>query len=205
MSKPILYFVCYSIAAGKSEFSLFSIVIVALAALSAFIAFVVFRYKLSKKARNAKKLISMLERKDDSFKYETLNKTVREAYFMVQKSLASGDLSYLSEYVSEDFANEFKEKLLFARTNADNYGKYKLKEIVPVVVNNDSDDSRDHIWFYVNGNSTNYDVDVIIDNQFGSNNKGAKMPGEYWQFVRGHKGWVLNKILLSNEYDNLSH
>lgn len=188
----------------KSEFSIFNVILIVLAALSALAAFAVFRIKLSRQARNTKKLISMLERKDSAWKYQTICEQARNTYFAVHKILVSADMSCASEYMSEKFFTEFREKLSLPKMNNNASDIIRLKEIVPVAVHDDTDDRFDCVWFYINGNSTNCSIDTVINEQLTKKSRETAESGEYWQFVRGGKGWMLNKILQANEKDKIT-
>ncbi len=177
---------------------------VVLAILTALLLFTIFKIKLSINAINTKKLILMLERKDSAWKYTNICKRANNTYFAVHKMLLTGNISCISEYITEDFCEVFKEKLLLSSAKRNPSAKIKLKEIKPVVVHDDTDDNLDCVWFYINGNSTNYNIDDMLNELLPQNSKDIVYSGEYWQFVRRAQVWMLNKILSVNEVENLN-
>ncbi len=176
---------------------------VVLAILTALILFVIYKLKLSKNAINTKILVLMLERKDGAWKYKNLCKRAKDVYFAVHKMLLSRNVSFISEYITEDFCDEFKEKLLVSTASRNASAKIKLKEIMPVAVYDDMDDKLDYVWFYINGNSTNYNIDDMLSDMLPKNSNKIVYIGEYWQFVRSECGWMLNKIMSVNEVDDI--
>ncbi len=191
-----------SIGRRSSGFYIIAVLMI-LSILFAFALFTIFKAKIYQNAINTKKLILMLERKDSAWKYTDICKRATNTYFAVQKILSSANVSYMSDYITNEFSEEFKGKLLISSAGLKSSSKYKLKEIKPISVYDDTDDTLDHVWFYVNGKSTNYSVDSILDTQLPGNDNKIVYSGEYWQFVRGECGWMLNKIISVNEVDDI--
>ena len=67
----------------------------------------------------------------------------------------------------------------------------------------DPDDSKDFVWFYIEGRMVDYTIDthtrMIVE--------GTTLPSgfeEYWQFTRTPGGgWVLNRILQKDEAEQI--
>lgn len=168
-------------------------------------AAIIYRFRLSKYARNTKKLLAMLERRDSAWKYKNIQRQVKTAYFAVQKAWTAMDLSISKAYMSAELMDNFHTKLSWMqyqrRKNV--LKKVKLSEAIPVALNDDPDDSKDYVWFYIKGRM----VDYTIDTDTGAVVDGSTMADsfeEYWQFTRvGGGGWVLNKILQKDEADQI--
>ena len=80
--------------------------------------------------------------------------------------------------------------------------KISLVSALPVAVYDDSDNSRDYIWFYIKGRMVDYTIDtetqLIVE---GSTSPSSFV--EYWKFVRKNDSWVLSNILQKNEEDQI--
>ena len=80
--------------------------------------------------------------------------------------------------------------------------KISLVSALPVAVYDDSDNSRDYIWFYIKGRMVDYTIDT--DTQLIV--EGRTTPAsfvEYWKFVRKENNWVLDSILQKNEENQI--
>lgn len=168
-------------------------------------ATIIFRLKLSKYRRNTKKLMSMLEKQDNAWKYKNIQKQVYNTYHIVQKSWSNLNMEPARAYMSEELFESFQIKLNWMeyRNQKNVLEKIKLLDAIPVSVYDNIDDSLDYVWFYIKGRM----VDYIIDTQTNfkvSGSSAAENFEEYWQFVRREDGrWVLNKILQKDESDKI--
>ena len=174
-------------------------------ALTFFGAAIVYRLRLSKYARNTKKLLGMLERKDSAWKYKNIQRQVKTTYFAVQKAWTAMDLTPAKVYMSAELLDNFKTKLSWMeyKHQRNILKKIKLRDAVPVALHDAPDDTKDHVWFYIKGKM----VDYTIDTDTGAITDGSTTANsfeEYWQFTRtGGGGWVLNKILQKDESDQI--
>ncbi|MBO5779156.1 MAG: Tim44 domain-containing protein, partial [Clostridia bacterium] len=168
-------------------------------------AAIAYRLRLSKYARNTKKLLTMLERKDSAWKYKNILRQVKTAYFAIQKGWTAMDLSLCKVYMTESLRENFHTKLSWMQYQRKKnvLKKVKLSDAIPVSLYDDPDDSKDFVWFYIKGRMVDYTIDVdtnrVID--------GSTIPGsfeEYWQFTRtSGGGWVLNQILQKDEAEQI--
>lgn len=168
-------------------------------------ATVAYRLRLSKYARNTKKLLAMLERRDSAWKYKNIQRQVKTAYFAVQKAWTQMDLSISKAYMTHALTESFHTKLSWMqyqrRRNV--LKKVKLSDAIPVALYDDPDDSKDFVWFYIKGRMIDYTIDTdtkaVVD--------GSTLPDsfeEYWQFTRTPGGgWVLNQILQKDEAEQI--
>lgn len=174
--------------------------------IGAFGGALLYRFRLSKYARNTKRLLLMLEKKDSAWKYKNLQKQIKEIYFKVQKSWSNGSMRPAMAFMSEELYNNHQHQLdLMAKEKKRNVLKrIRLIEAKPVAVHDSEDDALDHVWFYVKGRM----VDYIVDTDTGVRIKGsnrAKVFEEYWQLRRtGKKLWVLHKILQKDQGDMIA-
>ena len=110
-----------------------------------------------------------------------------------------------TKYLSDELLESFNIKLNWMKHRKE---KNILKNItllktLPVSVYDDSDNSRDHIWFYIKGKM----VDYTINTETMTKTDGSKSTTsfvEYWQYIRKDDRWVLNKILQKNEEDKIA-
>ena len=169
-------------------------------------AAIVFRLRLSRYARNTKKLMSLLQKKDSAWKYKYIQRQVRATYFAVQKAWSHLDMQPAKQYMSDSLYNTFQTQLNWMKVkNQRNVLKnVRLREAVPVSVYDDRDDSLDHVWFYIKGRM----IDYTVDTQTNQKLEGVSVPEsfcEYWQFIRTEENrWVLNQILQEDEADQIA-
>lgn len=165
-----------------------------------------FRLRLSKYARNTKKLLALLERKDSAWKFKHIQKQVKATYFAVQKAWTKLDMTTAKSFMSDELFESFQTRLKWMKMKKERnvLKKIKLIEAVPVSVYDDKDDTRDHVWFYIKGNM----VDYTVNTETNMRTDGDILPKsfcEYWQFTRRDSGvWVLNLILQEDEADNIA-
>lgn len=165
-----------------------------------------FRLRLSRSARNTKRLMALLEKKDSAWKYKHLQHRVRVSYFAIQKAWSRLDMQPSRQYLSESLYNTFQTQLNWMKVkNQQNILKHvRLREAIPVAVHDDPDDSLDHVWFYIKGRM----IDYTVDTQTGQRLEGNPFPEsfcEYWQFVRVEGNlWVLNQILQEDQAQEIA-
>ena len=165
-----------------------------------------FRFRLSKYAKNTKKLLALLERKDSAWKFKHIQKQVKATYFAVQKAWTKCDMTPAKAFMSDELFESFQTKLKWMKMKKERnvLKKIKLIEAVPVSVYDDRDDTRDHVWFYIKGRM----IDYTVNTETNLKTDGANLPQsfcEYWQFIRKDGGvWVLNMILQEDEADNIA-
>lgn len=168
-------------------------------------AAIIFRFKLSKYARNTKKLMSLLETKDNAWKYKDIQKQVNDTFYIVQKAWTGLDMQPAQNYMSEELYESFNTKISWMsfRNQRNVLKNIKLLEAVPVSVYDNDDDSLDYVWFYIKGRMVDYMIDTQTNLKI-SGKTSAESFGEYWQFIRTADGrWVLNKILQKDEADQI--
>lgn len=168
-------------------------------------ASIVFGIKTAKRARNSKKIMKMLQNKDNAWKYKEVEKQVEQTYHIVQKCWTNMDMSPAKLYMSEELYENFNTKLNWmAYKNQRNVLKMiRLVDAQPVSVYDNEDDSLDHIWFYIEGSMIDYTVDTVTNSKI-SGNIFPESFVEYWQFVRkSNRRWVLNKILQKEEAEEI--
>ncbi len=166
---------------------------------------IVFHYQLSKRSRKAKKLMKQMLKSDNAWKFKNIQTTVEQSFYAIQTGWSNLDMSPASKYMSDELYDSFQTKLNWMefRHEKNILKNIKLLHALPVAVHDDSDNTRDHVWFYIKGKM----VDYIIDTDTQLKLSGTTAPSkfvEYWQFVRKDNDWVLNKILQKNESDQIA-
>lgn len=167
---------------------------------------ILLRFKLFKYGRNTKKLMKMLEKKDSAWKYKNLQKRVRNAYFLIQKSWTAMDMTPAEGVMSKSLFDEFQTKLAWMeyRRQRNVLKRIRLSEAVPVSVYDDENNELDYVWFYIKGSMADYIINTET-NETVSGSTSSEGFAEYWQFTRNSKGdWVLNKILQEDEADKIA-
>ena len=167
---------------------------------------IVFRFRLSRSARNTKKLMTLLHKKDSAWKYKHIQRQVRDSYFAIQKAWSHSDMQSAKQHMSDNLYDTFQTQLNWMKVkNQRNVLKnVRLREAIPVSVHDDRDDSLDHVWFYIKGRM----IDYTVDTQTNQRLEGSPFPesfGEYWQFIRTEGDrWVLNQILQEDRADEIA-
>lgn len=166
-------------------------------------ASIAFYLRCAKLKHNTKKLMGMLERKDNAWKYLNLQKNVRAAYFAIQNAWTNLDMTPAREYMAEALFEEFQDKLRDMKKHQERnvLQSIRLLDAIPIALYDSSDDRQDFVWILIKGKMADY----TVDSERGVIIKGDKKPFrfcEYWQFVRKEgKHWALNKILQQQEGD----
>ena len=165
---------------------------------------IIFYIRISRRARKAKRLMKQMKQGDSAWKYKNVSATVEESFYAIQNAWTNMDMSTASEYMAEDLLESFRTKL--------NWMKYKnqrnvlenirLVKALPVAVHDDSDDSRDFVWFYIKGRMVDYTIDTNTRSVLEGSTATSSFV-EYWQYVRNGDRWVLNKILQKNEENQI--
>ncbi len=159
---------------------------------------------VSIKARRCTKAMRKLVKKDSAWKYKNILKTVKNAFYYIQKAWTDMNLPSASNYLSSDLYSKFQTELNWMEYTKEKniLKKIKLLDALPVYVYDDPDNSKDYIWFYIKGKMVDYTINTET-NQILSGNKIPASFVEYWQFIRKENTWVLNKILQEDENDQI--
>ena len=141
-----------------------------------------------------------IKKSDRAWKYKNVSKNVEESFFAIQNAWTNMDLSTASKYMSDELLDSFNTKLSWMeyKKQRNVLKKIKLLRALPVAVYDDSDDTRDYIWFYIKGKMVDYTIDTDT-HMVLEGSKLALSFVEYWRFIRKDGRWVLDKILQKNE------
>lgn len=171
----------------------------------AYLSVIVFRYKLSRRARKARKIIKAITKGDSSWKFKNVISNVDQGFCVIQNAWAERDMSLASEFVTEQFSQSLQTQLNWMKyKNQKNIlKKIKLLSALPVAVHDDPNDENDHIWFYIKGKMIDYVIDTETMKKLSGSTSPAKFE-EYWQYVRKDDKWLLNKILQIDEEDQIA-
>lgn len=166
---------------------------------------IIFKIKIINAKIKSKKLMRILDNKDAAWKYKNVQQQVEKAYFILQKAWTNQEMDKAREYIDKSLYNNFQSKLewMQIRRQKNILNKISLIDAVPILVNDDEDDSKDYIWYYIKGSMIDYTVDIdtkkIVD---GQNIKTRFI--EYWKFCRKDKNsWVLCEILQEDEKNKI--
>lgn len=165
---------------------------------------IIFYVKLTKRSRKSKKLMKQMVQSDNAWKYKDISTIVKDAFHAIQVAWANMDMTPAAEYMSDELYDSFQTKLnwMAYRNQKNVLENISLLQVLPVAVYDDTDNSRDFVWFFIKGRM----VDYIIDTNTQLKLSGSTAPTsfiEYWQFVRKEEKWVLNKILQKNESEQI--
>lgn len=166
---------------------------------------IVYRLKISKYARNTRKLMKMLDKKDSAWKFKNIQRQVKEIFYALQNAWLNSDLTPTKHYLSDELFENYQTKLSWMkyRKQRNVLNNIKLIEAVPVSVYDSDDDTKDYVWFYIKGRMVDYIIDTETNLKISGSTKSESFV-EYWQFVRNENGnWVLNKILQKDESNEI--
>lgn len=165
---------------------------------------ILFYIKLTKRSRNAKKLMKQMMQSDNAWKYQDISATVKDSFMAIQTAWANMDLSPAAQYMSDELYDSFQMKLnwMSFRNEKNILKNIQLLQALPVAVHDDCDNSRDYIWFYVKGKMVDYIIDADTQMKISGNTFATSFV-EYWQFTRRENDWILNQILQKNESDQI--
>jgi len=166
---------------------------------------IVFYVKVLRSSINNKKYIKLLGKKDISWNYKDLENQVIDAFYSIQESWTNMDMKPSKKYMSKDLYESFIIKLNFMEMNNKRnvLKNIRLVDIKPISVNDDDDDDKDFVWFYIKGRMIDYIMDTRTDD-FLEGSKYSKSFVEFWKFVRkGKNKWVLTKIKQKDELDSI--
>ena len=165
---------------------------------------IVFYIQLTKRSRKAKKLMKQMTQSDNAWKFKEVSVDVEDAYMAIQEAWANMDMTPVKRYMSDELFDKFQTQL--------NWTKYKnqkhvmeniqLLKALPVAVHDDSDNSRDYIWFYIKGKMIDYTLNTETQSVVEGSTIAASFV-EYWKFVRKDNRWVLDKILQKDEENKI--
>ncbi len=158
--------------------------------------------KRTKKIKRNKELLLLLGKNDSSFNPQQLQRHVENTYFEIQKAWSDNQIFRVKHLMDDSLYEEFLELLKqnerMGKRNV--LSKIKLLRAEPLQVFDHSDDSRDHIWYYIKGKMV--DKTVYVDSQstdselkniFCSDKNPSRFV-EYWKFIKKDDNWVLAKI-----------
>ncbi|EJO5348329.1 Tim44 domain-containing protein [Clostridium botulinum] len=158
------------------------------------------KVKISRKSRDTEKVISRLEKIDNSYSKDMLEKRVQETYFKMQRAWTSFNLEISKEYMSEDIYELHKSKLAWMKMRDERnvLKNIKLISAKPVGVQHYKDNSKDIVWFCIQGEM----IDYIINKKSKQVIDGRTVNSsfiEYWKFIKKNNSWVVDLIMQEKE------
>lgn len=165
-----------------------------------FFTAIVFYLKIIRASINSKRLLKLLDDKDKSWNYRSIEQQVINTFYSVQESWTNMDMSASKEYMADDLYETFNTKLEWMQMgNKRNVlKKIKLINLKPISIYDDEDDSKDLIWFYIKGKMVDYIINTETNEKIEGNDY-SKSFVEFWKFVKKDNKWVLAKILQKDE------
>ena len=168
-------------------------------------AAIVFRFRLSRYARNTKRLLRLLQKKDSAWKYKHMQSRVKEAFYAIQRAWTASDMQPARQYLSATLFDSFQTKLSWMKIRGQRnvLERIRLVEAIPVALHDDEDDRQDFVWFYIKGRMVDYTLDLETDEVLDGSTMTSSF-AEYWQFTRtAENRWVLDQILQEDEGDSI--
>ena len=166
-----------------------------------FASTIILYFKVLRASFNSKRYLRLLDNKDITFKYKTIEKRVIETFYVVEEAWTNNDIVKAKDYMDKDLYENFKSKLEWMDINnrRNILKKIRLVNLKPVSVYDDNDDKKDLIWFYIKGKMIDYIVDTKTKSIVSGDTKNKSFV-EFWKFVKNEKNkWVLSEILQEDE------
>lgn len=165
---------------------------------------IIFAMRVYKKQRKSKKLIRQLKRIDKGWNYNDIEKRVKEAFYIIQNAWCERNQDIARDYMSDRIyeLHSNKTNWMIIKNQKNILKDVYLLDIKPVCVKDFLDDSKDAIWFYIKASMVDYTIDEITMEIIEGNSRREKFV-EYWKFIRGEHGWVLDEILQEDEFQTM--
>lgn len=166
-----------------------------------FASTIILYFKVLRASFNSKRYLRLLDNKDITFKYKTIEKRVIETFYVVEEAWTNNDIVKAKDYMDKDLYENFKSKLEWMDINnrRNILKKIRLVNLKPVSVYDDNDDKKDLIWFYIKGKMIDYIVDTKTKSIVSGDTKNKSFV-EFWKFVKNENNkWVLSEILQEDE------
>lgn len=166
-----------------------------------FASTIILYFKVLRASFNSKRYLRLLDNKDITWKYKTIEKRVIETFYIVEEAWTNNDISKAKDYMDNDLYENFKSKLEWMDINnrRNILKKIRLVNLKPVSVYDDKDDNKDLIWFYIKGKMIDYIVDTKTKSIVSGDTKNRSFV-EFWKFVKNENNeWVLSEILQEDE------
>lgn len=166
-----------------------------------FASTIILYFKVLRASFNSKRYLRLLDNKDSTFKYKTIEKRVIETFYVVEEAWTNNDISKAKDYMDKDLYENFKSKLEWMDINnrRNILKKIRLVNLKPVSVYDDKDNNKDLIWFYIKGKMIDYIVDTKTKSIVSGDTKNKSFV-EFWKFVKNeNNNWVLSEILQEDE------
>ena len=166
-----------------------------------FASTIILYFKVLRASFNSKRYLRLLDNKDITFKYKTIEKRIIETFYVVEEAWTNNDMVKAKDYMDKDLYENFKSKLEWMDINnrRNILKKIRLVNLKPVSVYDDKDDNKDLIWFYIKGKMIDYIVDTKTNSIVSGDTKNKSFV-EFWKFVKNeNNNWVLSEILQEDE------
>ena len=166
-----------------------------------FASTIILYFKVLRASFNSKRYLRLLDNKDITWKYKTIENRVIETFYVVEEAWTNNDMVKAKDYMDKDLYENFKSKLEWMDINnrRNILKKIRLVNLKPVSVYDDKDDNKDLIWFYIKGKMIDYIVDTKTKSIVSGDTKNKSFV-EFWKFVKNeNNNWVLSEILQEDE------
>ncbi|KOR25739.1 Tim44-like domain-containing protein [Clostridium sp. L74] len=163
---------------------------------------IICKTKISRKSKEAEKIIGRLKNVDISYSKDMLQNRVEKTYFKMQEAWTSLNLEISKEYMSEDIYKLHNSKLAWMeiRNQRNVLKNIKLLNAKPVGLEHYEDNSKDFIWFCIHGAMIDYTIDEITTQVVDGNTRNRSFI-EYWKFIKKNDSWVVDLIMQEDEVD----
>ena len=166
-----------------------------------FASTIILYFKVLRASFNSKRYLRLLDNKDITWKYKTIENRVIETFYVVEEAWTNNDINKAKDYMDKDLYENFKSKLEWMDINnrRNILKKIRLVNLKPVSVYDDKDNNKDLIWFYIKGKMIDYIVDTKTKSIVSGDTKNKSFV-EFWKFVKNDNNeWVLSEILQEDE------
>ena len=105
-----------------------------------FASAIILYFKVLRASFNSKRYLRLLDDKDITWKYKTIEKRVIEAFYIIQEAWTNNDISKAQDYMAKDLYESFKIKLEWMDINnrRNVLKKIRLVNLKPVSIYDDT-------------------------------------------------------------------
>lgn len=165
------------------------------------------KYKLNLQNKKYKCLSAMREfkRDDSAWDYNTLEKDVTRAFYLVQEAWTERDQDIAKDYMSKEIykLHKCKTEWMKIRGEKNILKDIKLLSITPVGALDSENNLKDMLWVNIKCSMIDYTINEKTNEIIEGNRWKSKKYEQFWKFKRNENHWVLDTIKWPDEIEDL--
>lgn len=185
---------------GQQSSPISDVVFIVLFVVSASGGAIVYFLKVHEKGAKASHEMKQLEKVDPSWNFEDYKATIETIFYKVQNAWMERDEDLAKDCMSHNLYDQYRTKSewMIVRHEKNILNNLKLREAVPVDIEDCAGSKNDAIWVYIKASAADYTVDDQTM-QLKTGSKISKIFEEYWKLIIEDNRWVLDEIRQKDE------